>query len=54
MYLMEPQTVEDLQVKFAVSLSCFIYFFSMTVITYFQKDNPINKMTMIPYYVISL
>lgn len=42
----------DSCIKFAVAISCFIYYLTITVATKFARDNPINKLTLLPYYVI--
>ena len=33
-------------------MTCFVYFLTVTVVTYYQRENPINKMTLLPYYTI--
>ena len=50
--LEHPKITEDNTIRFALSLTLLVVSVVLTVSIYYEKANPINKMTMCPYYNI--
>ena len=42
----------DVSVKLAIVISAFVFTIALLVITIFKKDNPVNKLTLMPYCAI--